>query len=91
MGAQVQLVFDGLVLCRRALEIDREPTDQLMDFGRNLPQTFRMRIMMASDPGITLSKLREGSPAFHGSTGDPTATTATAAMPSVPDLWTRGV
>ncbi|KAF8297675.1 hypothetical protein TcYC6_0079360 [Trypanosoma cruzi] len=57
--AQVQVAFDGLVSCRRALEIDRDPTDQLMDFGRALLRTFRMQIMMASDPGIPLSKLRD--------------------------------
>ncbi|RNC34109.1 selenocysteine-tRNA-specific elongation factor [Trypanosoma cruzi] len=59
MDAQVQVAFDGLVSCRRALEIARDPTDQLMDFGRALLRTFRMQIMMASDPGIPLPKLRD--------------------------------
>ncbi|RNC38396.1 ubiquitin hydrolase, putative,cysteine peptidase, Clan CA, family C19, partial [Trypanosoma cruzi] len=38
--AHAQIAIDGFVSCRRALEIDREPTDQFMDFGRALPQDF---------------------------------------------------
>ncbi|KAF8295477.1 hypothetical protein TcYC6_0094000 [Trypanosoma cruzi] len=59
VDAQVQVAFDGLASCRRALEIDRDPTDRFMNFGRALLRTFRMQLMMASDPGIPLSKLRD--------------------------------
>ncbi|KAF8275460.1 hypothetical protein TcBrA4_0138370 [Trypanosoma cruzi] len=47
------MAIDGLVSCRRALEIDREPTDQLMDFGRALPQTFRTLIAITTDPSLS--------------------------------------
>ncbi|KAF8276842.1 hypothetical protein TcBrA4_0123200 [Trypanosoma cruzi] len=57
--AHAQIAFDGLVSCRRALEIARDPTDRLMDFGRALLRTFRMQLMMASDPSIRLSKFRD--------------------------------
>ncbi|EKG04833.1 hypothetical protein TCSYLVIO_004104 [Trypanosoma cruzi] len=51
--AHAQIAFDGFVSCRRALEIDRESTDQFMDFGRALPQTFRMLIAIRTDPSIS--------------------------------------
>ncbi|RNC33891.1 hypothetical protein TcCL_Unassigned03376 [Trypanosoma cruzi] len=47
------MAIDGLVSCRRALEMDREPTDQFMGFGRALPQTFRTLIAITTDPSIS--------------------------------------
>ncbi|RNE99283.1 dispersed gene family protein 1 (DGF-1), partial [Trypanosoma cruzi] len=55
---QAQLVFDSLVVWMCALEAERDLTDHFMNFGRILLQAFRMQLMMASDPGIRLSKLR---------------------------------
>ncbi|EKG01183.1 protein kinase-like protein, putative [Trypanosoma cruzi] len=55
---QVNRAFDNLAVWIGALEGLQDPTDQLMDFDRPLRNTFRMRLTMASDPGIRLSKLR---------------------------------
>ncbi|KAF8275452.1 hypothetical protein TcBrA4_0137560 [Trypanosoma cruzi] len=55
---QVKLAFGNLVEWISALEGGQDPTDQLMDMGRSLLNTFRMQLTMASDPGIRLSKLR---------------------------------
>ncbi|RNF02375.1 structural maintenance of chromosome protein 4, partial [Trypanosoma cruzi] len=55
---QVKLAFDNLVEWISALEGLQDPTDQLIDFGKSLLNTFRMQLTMASDPGIRLSKLR---------------------------------
>ncbi|KAF8288891.1 hypothetical protein TcBrA4_0005220 [Trypanosoma cruzi] len=55
---QVKLAFDILVECIGVLEGLHDPTDQLIDFGRSLRNTFRMQLTIASDPGIRLSKLR---------------------------------
>ncbi|RNF15646.1 structural maintenance of chromosome protein 4 [Trypanosoma cruzi] len=55
---QVKLAFGNLVEWIGVLEGGQGPTDQLMDMGRSLLNTFRMQLTMASDPGIRLSKLR---------------------------------
>ncbi|RNC52169.1 structural maintenance of chromosome protein 4 [Trypanosoma cruzi] len=55
---QVKLAFDNLVEWIGVLEGGQDPTDRFMNFGRSLLNTFRMRLTMASDPGIRLSKLR---------------------------------
>ncbi|RNC40660.1 helicase-like protein [Trypanosoma cruzi] len=55
---QVKLAFDNLVEWIGALEGLQDPTDRIMNFGRSLLNTFRMQLMIASDPGIRLSKLR---------------------------------
>ncbi|KAF8303362.1 hypothetical protein TcBrA4_0049190 [Trypanosoma cruzi] len=55
---QVKLAFDNLVECIGVLEGWQDPTDELMDFGRSLLNTFRMQLTIASDPVIRLSKLR---------------------------------
>ncbi|RNC38824.1 helicase-like protein [Trypanosoma cruzi] len=55
---QVKLAFDNLVEWIGVLEGGQDPTDRFMNLGRSLLNTFRMRLTMASDPGIRLSKLR---------------------------------
>ncbi|RNC61342.1 helicase-like protein [Trypanosoma cruzi] len=55
---QVQLPFDCLVAWIGALEAGRDLTDRFMDLDWILLQKFRMQLMMASDSGIRLSKLR---------------------------------
>ncbi|RNF22202.1 structural maintenance of chromosome protein 4, partial [Trypanosoma cruzi] len=55
---QVKLAFGILVELIGVLEGLQDPTDQLIDFGSSLLNTFRMQLTMASDPGIRLSKLR---------------------------------
>ncbi|EKF99649.1 hypothetical protein TCSYLVIO_009427, partial [Trypanosoma cruzi] len=55
---QVKLAFDNLVEWISALEGLQDPTDRIMNLGRSLLNTFRMRLTIASDPGIRLSKLR---------------------------------
>ncbi|RNE96560.1 structural maintenance of chromosome protein 4, partial [Trypanosoma cruzi] len=55
---QVKLAFDNLVEWIGALEGQQCLTDQLMDFCRSLLNTFRMRLTIASDPGIRLSTPR---------------------------------
>ncbi|KAF8275859.1 hypothetical protein TcYC6_0012320 [Trypanosoma cruzi] len=55
---QVKLAFDNLVEWIGVLEGGQDPTDRFMNSGRSLMNTFRMRLTMASDPGIRLSKLR---------------------------------
>ncbi|KAF5215130.1 helicase-like protein [Trypanosoma cruzi] len=55
---QVKLAFENLVEWIGVLEGWRDPTDRFMNLGRSLLNTFRMRLTIASDPGIRLSKLR---------------------------------
>ncbi|RNF04970.1 structural maintenance of chromosome protein 4 [Trypanosoma cruzi] len=55
---QVKLAFDNLVEWIGVLEGLKDPTDRIMNLGRSLRNTFRMRLTIASDPGIRLSKLR---------------------------------
>ncbi|RNC40294.1 helicase-like protein, partial [Trypanosoma cruzi] len=98
---QVKLAFDNLVEWISALEGLQDPTDRIMNLGRSLLNTFRMRLTIASDPGIRLSKPRarlhtvcspdgrlcEGDPASRRSARNPTH----CAMPTLSHLWTRGV
>ncbi|KAF5218573.1 helicase-like protein [Trypanosoma cruzi] len=55
---QVKLAFDNFVEWIGVLEDCQDPTDRFMNLGRSLLNTFRMRLTMASDPGIRLSELR---------------------------------
>ncbi|RNC43879.1 putative trans-sialidase [Trypanosoma cruzi] len=55
--AQVQPAFDGLVSCRRALEIERDPADRFMDLFRALLQTFQLQ-MMTTESSVPISELR---------------------------------
>ncbi|RNC39780.1 hypothetical protein TcCL_NonESM10830 [Trypanosoma cruzi] len=55
---QVELAFDNLVEWIGVLDGGQDPTDRLMNLGRSLLNTFRMQLMMASNPGIRLSKVR---------------------------------
>ncbi|RNC35840.1 selenocysteine-tRNA-specific elongation factor, partial [Trypanosoma cruzi] len=56
--AQVQPAFDGLVLCRCALETERDPADCFMDLFRALLQTFQLHIMMTTESSVPISELR---------------------------------
>ncbi|RNF13078.1 helicase-like protein, partial [Trypanosoma cruzi] len=55
---RVKRAFGNLVEWISALEGLHDPTDQLIDFGSSLLNTFLMELTMASDPGIPFSKLR---------------------------------
>ncbi|KAF8279084.1 helicase-like protein [Trypanosoma cruzi] len=55
---QVKLVFGNLVEWIGVLEGGQDPTDQFINMGMSLLNTFRMQLTIASDPGIRLSKLR---------------------------------
>ncbi|EKF98049.1 hypothetical protein TCSYLVIO_011063, partial [Trypanosoma cruzi] len=55
---QVKLAFDNLVEWIGVLEGWQDPTDRFVNLGRSLLNTFRMRLTIASDPGIRLSKMR---------------------------------
>ncbi|RNC35453.1 hypothetical protein TcCL_Unassigned01661 [Trypanosoma cruzi] len=55
---QVELAFDNLVEWTGVLDGGQDPTDRLTNLGRSLLNTFRMQLMMASNPGIRLSKVR---------------------------------
>ncbi|EKG06015.1 hypothetical protein TCSYLVIO_002902 [Trypanosoma cruzi] len=98
---QVKRAFDNLVEWIGALEGVQDPTDELMDFGRSLLNTFLIELTMASDPGFLFSKLArpsthrcspdgqlcDGSPTSRGSARNPTH----FAMPTMSYLWTRGI
>ncbi|RNC41319.1 surface protease GP63 [Trypanosoma cruzi] len=55
---QVQLSIDLFVAWIGALEAEQDPTDRFMDLDGILLRAFRMRLMMASDPGIPLFNIR---------------------------------
>ncbi|RNC56301.1 structural maintenance of chromosome protein 4, partial [Trypanosoma cruzi] len=83
---QVKLAFDNLVEWIGVLEGGQDPTDRFINFGRSLLNKIRMRLTMASDPGIRLSKLRAR---LHTAVRQ-TDTYARAAQPLVDRRETKG-
>ncbi|KAF8289973.1 hypothetical protein TcBrA4_0134820 [Trypanosoma cruzi] len=57
MDAQVQVAFDSLVSCESAQEAERDSIEQFMKLGRSLLNTFRLQLILASEPSMPLSRL----------------------------------
>ncbi|EKF30324.1 retrotransposon hot spot (RHS) protein, putative [Trypanosoma cruzi marinkellei] len=98
---QAKLAFDCLVDWIGTLEEVRGLTDHFMNSGRNLLQEFRLQLMMASDPGIPLSKIlaclyaavpgEAGLPSQRCQPRGTARYAAFGAMSNVPHLWARRI